>query len=321
MTDPHAWFRARLAAHLLGVLPDDEDARLREHADACDACGALLARARADRADWWAGTQHVPVVALGRWLSEPESFAAADRSAIDAHLEACEACRADLEELAGRGGRARPKPIPLAAPAASGDGARRRGRDWMAGGLVGALSAAACFAIALALWERPDVRPGDPSREPDRPPASEAPASGAPEPATTAPDAPATPAGAPTEQPRAMPPRLAPSPRIGARIPLLGVRRGAGADTTRVPATGADIVPLVPPMLDPPALRVRVDILDPARRTIATRTLSGAALIAGGVPVDLRALGGGVHELRITWSRADGTPDTLRYPFAIVGRR
>jgi hypothetical protein len=170
VTDAHAWFRSRVPAHLLEVLPDPESARFLEHARECAECAALLSQAEEHFPQPWAGTAHLPLTLLGRWLNAPESLSAPDRATIEAHLATCAECREDATSLAeasnGAEARARiagiesrGKPSEHSEPPSRAARApipipRSRTRDWFTGGFVGALATAASFAIVWPMLHR-----------------------------------------------------------------------------------------------------------------------------------------------------------------------
>ena len=77
-SDPHDTFRARIEAHLAGVLSEADEQRFRAHAEACDACRALLDEARLpDLEEELAG--HLPADLVAAWPAAQRELEGVDR--------------------------------------------------------------------------------------------------------------------------------------------------------------------------------------------------------------------------------------------------
>jgi hypothetical protein len=295
MNDEHVWFRSHLADRLLDLLDERDVRRLEEHASGCAACGAMLARARAERIDWWDGKGHIPVGVLALWTKDPTLIPEVALPLVRAHLSACAACAQDLAELGGeaegantaggpldnevgkRGGRtlavARSHPFErrIDAPA-------RHWQDWAAGAVLGALATAAAL---LVVW--PHVL---------RQPALRAPSSRtAPNPAP------------PTPIPQAL---ATGEPLLGLAEPVSVVpaSREGGTDTTRIAVlSGRVLVPLsLPELFLGERVPLKIELLDRRGEPVANLEMpAAAAMRRGGVVFDTRAVPDGAYTLRLSW--------------------
>jgi hypothetical protein len=90
----HRWARARLAASRLGLLGEADEARLRAHLVACEAC-----REAAEPLEEEPGTAvegHVPATLVARWDRARHELRGLERALVRRHLERCAGCREDL---------------------------------------------------------------------------------------------------------------------------------------------------------------------------------------------------------------------------------
>ena len=93
----HRWARARLAASRLGLLGEADEARLRAHLVACEAC-----REAAEPSEEEPGTAadgHVPATLVARWDRARHELRGLERALVRRHLERCAGCREDLAAL------------------------------------------------------------------------------------------------------------------------------------------------------------------------------------------------------------------------------
>lgn len=148
MRDDHERFQAQLAGHLAEVLSPEESAWTTEHASACDACRGLLERVKARLPEFSADAGHAPPALLSAWLREPGGFTPLERELLVRHLADCEACRADLVEMAQFAGL--PAPLTMAA---------REPRHWRGYGAAGLVAAAALIAVVVTRFREPVVAP------------------------------------------------------------------------------------------------------------------------------------------------------------------
>ena len=294
----HEWFRSRAAARMLGVLPEEEDARFLEHASECQRCGALLTRLERDGEDWWDGTEHPSVstlVALGR---RPEVIAPADRRWIDKHLASCHSCREDLEELrdpvAGQISPGMP-------PQVGSPSWRRNLPAWLFGGVIGSLATAA----VLLLVARVPLGRG-PATIAEPPVTATSPSSVAPPP---------SPMPSSSIEPVTRPTR-APLRSMAAVQWLKGVTRAGGVETTLVRVAKGSLVPVRTPLIREPAARVRVSLLDPSGEVVSRQSTTGKALIRSGTILDTADLPEGVYLLVLDWMETSGVPAHREYAIA-----
>lgn len=297
MTDEHRWFRARVAAHLLGVLPDGDAARFLEHASECGPCGSLLTTLERADTDWWAAAEHASVAMLGEYARDPGSMAARDRESVAAHVEQCEACRRDLDEMGGPGARTGAR-VHAATPVAR----RRRGMPgWMLGAAAGSLATAA--VLLLVSPPRPAV-----STAPSSAPMLAVPSSPAPAPSADA-------AGGSTPVPGAGHELLA---GLATPVTIRGTTRAAGPETTLVNAAPGSLVPLRVPLLSAPAGTVRIRLLRGDGFVLGVQSVPGRRLVENGMVVDASGLPPGVLILRLEWAGEGGEPVVREYPLRIV---
>jgi len=160
--DPHRWFRARLDPQASGLLTPAEQERFDQHAAECGRCrrAAEVHAANLPEPDL---SGHLPPGLLARWERASTALRGVERRLVREHLESCAECREDLRRLGFEPVLAE-EPVAPAAPAVL---VRDRLRDWLMGGAVGALAAAAAMLLIV---------PGVGRREP-APPSLPAPAS------------------------------------------------------------------------------------------------------------------------------------------------
>jgi len=152
--DLHARFQAGLAAHLAGMLPAEETEWMDAHAGQCADCGNLLGRGRARFAQLGTSGVHIPATMLSTFLVEPNELTPLERELVGRHLEACAACRQDMEEMA----RAAGVPPRMKAPGASGS----------EGGGTGTVLVllTAAMLTTFVLWRQARSPPAPPSAPP-----------------------------------------------------------------------------------------------------------------------------------------------------------
>lgn len=274
----HEWFRRHLPDQLLELLVEGEQRRFDAHARRCAPCARLLAGALGAKADWWDGAGHPPVGVLLAW--DPAARAEPQRDPVRSHLEHCEDCVRDLEDLRGAAVAAAIVPAPAVAPQPLARSPRRILPSW--GRLVGAAGVLVAASAAALLWPR---AAGHAPRPADGPVAGlrEAP------PTTQAePSRPPSPTSAPAEG------------RAAATVDLGAADRGAGAGPVEIRIEPGDArVPLTLPALpvDDEAMLV-VELRDAAGRLLQRQVLvAGRALQPGGVVLPAAELAAGPHVL------------------------
>ncbi len=117
MTDEHAWFRARIEAHLTGLLDEDDDARFRQHARGCTACGQRLALVLEDDEPAANSAGHLPASLVAAWPRASRALRGIERTLAATHLARCAECRDELERLGypprlGPEPEDKPRPMP-----------------------------------------------------------------------------------------------------------------------------------------------------------------------------------------------------------------
>lgn len=287
MTDRHAWFRARLEAHLSGLLDEREDRLFVEHASACDACAKRLADYALED-EPATDTGHVPAGMFAAWPRATRELRGLERMMVRRHLERCAACRQELELLghspalpldaALEGAHASDAAGTAAAAVAAGgvaagsgsprvivmrSGGARRWDAWFA--WSGWAAAVLMVAIMLvAPWRAPGI--SERERELGR--------------GTLAPSA----------------ERAAPVPEAGEAVPglaipvrLAGRMRGdaSGATRVEVPANACQLALAIPALDIPDTAAVRVQLLGPGggvldERQLRNSDLFGSALVLMG---------------------------------------
>jgi len=145
--DDHRWFGKRVLARSVGLLDEADEARFREHLDRCASCASLwkdFTDAGSELAD---APGHLPAAMVARWDRALRALRGIEREAALEHVEACRACREEIE-AAGHVLGAEPaagRPAHGMKPAA----ARRSWPPFLGGVLVGAAAAAVALLIAL----------------------------------------------------------------------------------------------------------------------------------------------------------------------------
>lgn len=306
MSNRHAWFRARVALHLLSVLPEADAATFLEHASECADCGALLTRLEREDGDWWNGTEHISVPMLGAFIRKPSLLVERDRELVGTHLAACEACRADLAELTGMLTGSRTS---VASPAPATTVHRRAGGPaWFMGAMVGSLATAAAFLLIFPRGTMP------PSGVPIPPQGAIVDSSAAL----------SMRSGGLNPMPSAGTVRMRQHtlmPRIAAPVDLVGVDRASVIETTRVVVAPGVLTPLRSPMMVSPAPNLWVAILDAEGKVLVRRRMSGEQFLSNGVLIDATLFAEGVFRLRVEWTDANGRPDSRECPFRVIQER
>ncbi|MFN8588477.1 MAG: hypothetical protein U0704_11845 [Candidatus Eisenbacteria bacterium] len=294
--DIHERFAGRLADHLLDLLEADEPARVEAHARECEACGRLLAAARAARADWWEGATHPPVSALVALQARPEALPEPQRALVARHLETCAECREDAATLAGA-----PEPELVGAASVAAPEARSWWPAAMPYALVGSFAALLLvFAILRpqsapepAAVASPEVRqPSDPT-----PPA--------PSGVEPAPAVPAPAATAPVLEP----------------VALASATRGVPAEptTVHVPAGVREVSFTLPALFVPEGATLVVELLDARGSVLGRDELPAArALSNGGVRIPVARLASGGRVLRVAWFDDSTGSESREYPLVVL---
>ena len=114
----HERFRAGAAAYVGGLLAPEESEWMDAHAAECAECSDILTRVRSRMEQLGAGGAHIPAGMLSTFLREPNELTPLERELVGRHLQSCDACRQDMEEMARFAGL----PPRMKAPGASGDG-------------------------------------------------------------------------------------------------------------------------------------------------------------------------------------------------------
>jgi len=141
--DPHAWFRARLDASVLGLLSEAEERRFDEHAASCSRCAAILTAFRANLPEPDTDYRHLPPTLVARWDRRVPDLRGVERRLVREHLDSCDVCRRALTTLGFD-----PKLIEPARPVLELVPGRRL-RDWLTGGAIGALATAAAATLIV----------------------------------------------------------------------------------------------------------------------------------------------------------------------------
>ena len=232
MSERHGWFRARLDAHLAGLLGSAEAEAFEAHRAACADCAAVLVEyACVDEASHVADG-HLPESVIAAWPRASVALRGFERTLVRAHLTRCASCREDLEALGYDPLGSLDDVGAIVRPIK-----RSPARRWIA---WSGWAAAAVLALLLVPQLRERGRPGTHDAPPATawPPTHDAPQANAAPPASTG-------------QPVVAPGIAAgfASPRIHLRAPA----RGESAPPLRV-AIGADtrFLQLVVPPLDVP---------------------------------------------------------------------
>jgi hypothetical protein len=191
--DEHDWFRARLDAHALDLLDEDERPRFLEHDRTCERCAEAMKAHRAN-APVGGPDSHIPPHIIARWDRASRKLAGLPRQLVREHLEHCDACRQELQALgfastlaqepgleAGEEKPADSEPLAAALPLEPPTrtilivkrpvpSTRDRWRGWAVGGVAGAaLASAAAFLMLPHTNRKSAVTPPPAARIPAAP--------------------------------------------------------------------------------------------------------------------------------------------------------
>lgn len=305
--DLHARFPALLSDYLLDVLDERQSSLIEAHARECDACGTLLAQARARRSDWWEGSGHAPVRLLSSWASAPELLPPAERALLERHLDRCDECREDARVL---GGHAAAADVP-AREGAHAPANHNSGLVWaFAGGLAAVLLVFVFMnpprAPERGVAVQPEVR--QPS-ESVTPPAG---ASGTPAPGT-----------APQAASGAAPVAVALAP-----VSLEGALRGAGgaavpskAARVVLPAGATEVPFTLPALFLDGATTVVAELHDSKGLVLWREELPAArALARAGIRIPAERFRAGTFVLRVAWLDETTGAESREYSLEVTSK-
>lgn len=140
----HDKLRKRLPLFDAGLLTEEEETELLEHARDCDVCREILETLQADSPDGDAADGHIPSALLARWDRVRVAVHGLERELLARHLARCDSCR---RELALLGHDPALESVPPAKVVALPSGPRWGA--WLQGAAVGAALAAAAVFIVL----------------------------------------------------------------------------------------------------------------------------------------------------------------------------
>ena len=147
----HRWFRDHVIGHALGLLEDADQERFDRLRRESEACREQWQEFAGDASTEDPSAGHLPASLLGRWPRAQLRLRGLERELVGSHLEACTACRAELELLGFE-----PTLVPAGAegnPAATGPTSRGSWfdlRSLVTGALVGATAAAAAVGFLIS---------------------------------------------------------------------------------------------------------------------------------------------------------------------------